>query len=163
MANTQSTGTTRKEETFGQQAAGMAQHAADKGKDLLDKGKEMAKEGYEKGKEWAREGYEKGKDMVKDAAGTVGTKAEDYTASAGSGLRSAAGAIRENAPHSGMLGSAASGVASGLESAGRYLEENKLSGIANDLTDMIRRNPVPALLVGIGVGFLLARATSSRS
>ena len=35
--------------------------------------------------------------------------------------------------------------------------------MADDLTDLIRRNPIPALLVGVGVGFLLARATTSRS
>jgi len=28
---------------------------------------------------------------------------------------------------------------------------------------MIRRNPIPALLLGLGVGFLLARALSSNS
>ena len=44
-----------------------------------------------------------------------------------------------------------------------HLEDHQLSGIANDLTDMIRRNPVPALLVGIGIGYLLARATSSNN
>ena len=60
-----------------------------------------------------------------------------------------------------MLGSAASAVADTLESSGRYLEESGLSGIGEDLTSMIRRNPVPALLVGIGLGFLIARATRS--
>ena len=37
----------------------------------------------------------------------------------------------------------------------------RLSGIGEDLTGMIRRNPVPALLIGIGLGFLIARATRS--
>jgi len=36
--------------------------------------------------------------------------------------------------------------------------------MADDVTDLIRRNPIPALFVGIGLGFLLARlTTSSRS
>ena len=29
------------------------------------------------------------------------------------------------------------------------------------MTNMIRRNPIPAVLIGIGIGFLLARATRS--
>ena len=35
--------------------------------------------------------------------------------------------------------------------------------MAEDLTDLIRRNPIPALLVGVGLGFLLARATTRNS
>ena len=35
--------------------------------------------------------------------------------------------------------------------------------IANDVTNLIKRNPIPALFVGIGVGFLLARACTPRS
>jgi uncharacterized membrane-anchored protein YhcB (DUF1043 family) len=35
--------------------------------------------------------------------------------------------------------------------------------MAEDFTGMIRRNPIPALLIGVAVGFLIARATSRRS
>jgi uncharacterized membrane-anchored protein YhcB (DUF1043 family) len=35
--------------------------------------------------------------------------------------------------------------------------------MASDVTEMIKRNPIPALLMGIGLGFMLARLTSSRS
>jgi uncharacterized membrane-anchored protein YhcB (DUF1043 family) len=31
--------------------------------------------------------------------------------------------------------------------------------MAEDLTSLIRRNPIPAMLVGVGLGFLLARMT----
>ena len=50
-----------------------------------------------------------------------------------------------------------------LENTGKYLEEEGLSGIASDVTALIKRNPIPALFIGIGVGFLLARACTSRS
>jgi hypothetical protein len=60
-----------------------------------------------------------------------------------------------------MLGSATSGVADALESGGRYLEEQGLSGLADDFTGTIKRNPIPAMLVAVAVGFLLARATRS--
>jgi hypothetical protein len=50
-------------------------------------------------------------------------------------------------------------VASALDSSGRYLEEQGLSGMAEDVTNLIRRNPIPAMLIGVGLGFLLARLT----
>ena len=94
-----------------------------------------------------------------EAASYVSQKAEDATSAVGGGMKSLAGTIRESAPREGMLGNAGSAVASSLESGGRYLEEHGLSGIGEDLTDVIRRNPIPAVLIGIGVGFLIARAT----
>jgi uncharacterized membrane-anchored protein YhcB (DUF1043 family) len=33
----------------------------------------------------------------------------------------------------------------------------------DDVTTMVRNHPLPAVLLGIGLGFLLARLTSSRS
>jgi hypothetical protein len=76
-------------------------------------------------------------------------------------MQSFAETVRERGPSSGMLGGATSAVADTLESTGEYLESHGLSGIADDVTDLVRRNPIPALLIGIGVGFLIARATRS--
>jgi len=33
----------------------------------------------------------------------------------------------------------------------------------DDMTSLIKRNPIPALLLGLGVGFLIGRVLSSRS
>jgi hypothetical protein len=96
-----------------------------------------------------------------NVASTIGQKAEDTTAAVGSGMKNLAGTLREKLPHEGMLGSASSAIASTLESSGRYLQEEGLRGMASDLTNLIRRNPIPALLVGIGIGFLIARSTRS--
>lgn len=96
-----------------------------------------------------------------EAASYVGGKADDAASSVGSGMKSLGGTIRDYTGHEGMLGTAGAAVADTLESGGRYLEESGLSGIGEDLTGMIRRNPVPALLIGIGLGFLIARATRS--
>jgi hypothetical protein len=79
----------------------------------------------------------------------------------GSGMESLAGTIRQHAPDSGMLGTASQKVARGLESGGRYLQEEGLRGIGEDLTNLIRRNPIPALLIGLGLGFLIGRALRS--
>jgi hypothetical protein len=59
-----------------------------------------------------------------------------------------------------MMGSAASSVAGALETGGRYLQEHDLSDIGNHVVGLIRRNPVPAVLISMGIGFLLARATT---
>ena len=96
-----------------------------------------------------------------DMAAGAGRKADSAVHSAGSGMQSFADTVRDRGPQAGMLGSASSAVADTLDSAGEYLESHGLSGIAEDVTNLVRRNPIPALLIGIGVGFLLARATRS--
>jgi len=110
-------------------------------------------------------------DAVKDAAATVAHKAadagsyvahkaEDATAAVGGEMKSLAGTLREKGPHDGMLGNASSAVANTLDTYGRELQEHGLSGIADDITNTVRRHPVPAVLIGIGLGFLLARVFS---
>jgi hypothetical protein len=137
MANTAAN--TKREENFGakaQEAAGT----------VIDKAKQAAGAVAEK---------------AKDVASAVGEKAEGAVSSVGSGMQSLAGTLRDKAPSGGVLGGAASGVASALENTGQYLEEQGLSGMAEDMTNLIRRNPIPAVLIGVGLGYLLARMTRS--
>ena len=98
-----------------------------------------------------------------DAAHAVGQRAEDATSAVGHGMQTAADKVREYTPDSGMLGSASRGVAGALDSAGKYVEDKNLSGMMDDMTNLIKRNPIPALLLGLGVGFLIGRTLSSRS
>ena len=56
-----------------------------------------------------------------------------------------------------MLGNASSAVANTLETYGKELQEHGLTGIAEDITNTVRKHPIPAVLIGIGLGFLLAR------
>ena len=100
---------------------------------------------------------------VGDAASAVGHKAEDATATVGHSMQSLADKVRDNAPSEGMLGTASRGVAGALDSAGKYVEDRNLSGMMEDVTSLIKRNPIPALLLGLGVGFLIGRALSSSS
>ncbi|MCC6793803.1 MAG: hypothetical protein IT366_01695 [Candidatus Hydrogenedentes bacterium] len=94
----------------------------------------------------------------KKIADYVSHKAHDATNTVGEGLKSLGDTVREKTPS----GAATTAVADSLEHAGRYLQEEGLGGAAHDLTDLIRRNPIPALLVGIGFGFLIAQATASK-
>ncbi|HZZ72766.1 MAG TPA: hypothetical protein VFE24_10970 [Pirellulales bacterium] len=67
--------------------------------------------------------------------------------------------IQHLGPESGVLHSASTQIASTLKSSGKYLEEHGISGIAGELTAVIRKNPVPAIFAALGVGFLVARVT----
>jgi len=108
------------------------------------------------------------KDKAQDAAHTLTEKAKEMGSSAanvansaagsvGEGMKSLAGTIRENAPREGMLGTASGAVAGTVESAGNYLHDQGLTGASGDFLNLIKRNPIPAVLVGIGVGFLIGR------
>jgi ElaB/YqjD/DUF883 family membrane-anchored ribosome-binding protein len=97
---------------------------------------------------------------LSDAANYAGQRADDATSSVGGSMRSLAGQVRQNAPQEGMLGSAAGAAASALDRTGQYIQDQGLSGMTEDFTNIVRRNPIPALLIGVAVGFLIARATS---
>jgi hypothetical protein len=95
-------------------------------------------------------------------ASAVAHKADDALDAVGSGMKSLADTLRDKGPEQGVLGSATSKTADTLDSAGRYLHDQGVSGMAEDVTNLIRRNPGPALLFGLGLGFLLAYATRRR-
>jgi len=98
------------------------------------------------------------------AASAVKDQAEHAGAAVGSGMENLAGTIRENLPRQGMLGSVSSTVADSLETGGHYLQEHGLNDMAEDLTQVVRRHPIPAMLVCVGIGFCLGQLLSpSRS
>jgi len=61
-----------------------------------------------------------------------------------------------------MAGSAATAVTDTAAGVRTYAQEKGLQGLSEDLTQLIRRYPVPALLVGLGIGFVLARTIGTR-
>jgi len=93
-----------------------------------------------------------------ELASTVGHKADDAVGAVGSGARSLADTVRQQGPREGVLGTATQSVASGLEQAGKYIEDKQLSGMADDVGSMIKAHPIPAVMIAMGVGFLLGRA-----
>jgi len=139
----------------------LASSAADRAKDAASAAADKAKELASSAATGARDLASSAADKAKDLASAAGRQADSAVGSMGSGLESAAGAIRTHGPQSGMLGSAASGMADALESGGRYLEHEGLSGLADDVTGLIKRNPIPAVLLAVAVGYLVARATRS--
>jgi uncharacterized protein YjbJ (UPF0337 family) len=99
------------------------------------------------------------KGAAEGATSSTSSKAsQPITASAvGEKIGSLADAIREKAPHEGAMGTAATTVADKLGAAGSYLQEKDWDHLTGDLSSIIRRYPIPSLLVGLGIGYLLAQ------
>jgi len=135
-----------------------AQETATSAGQTFQEAKGAAKETAANVGQQAREMASNAADKAKELGQQAGAKAGDAIHSVGQGMSSLAGTLRENAPQSGMLGSAAGTVAAQLESGGRYLSEHDLGEIGKDVSDVIRRYPIPALVCVFGIGFLLGGA-----
>jgi len=66
---------------------------------------------------------------------------------------------RRHVPGGVMVGVASHAVAAGLEHGGKFLESEGLQGVVKNVTEQMKRNPIPVLLLGIGLGFLAGRKT----
>lgn len=100
-------------------------------------------------------------DKVKQTASSLGDtaskKAGEVTSAVGGGMKNLGEKIRENMPSEGYVGQASKCVADSLEQGGKYLAQEGLAGLADDVGAVIKRNPLPAVLVGIGLGFMIGR------
>jgi hypothetical protein len=96
-------------------------------------------------------------DMASDACCGATKEADKLAASAGAGIHSMGDRLSSNLPHDGMIGSASQSVARTVTQGGEYLESAKLSGISKDVTELVRKNPLPAVLIAAGLGWFLAR------
>ena len=150
-----------------QDAKGKAQDAGTKTADYTrDVASDVASKAREVGHDVAQKARDVGGDLAdagRSALSAAGKTADNAVGTAGQSLQSLAGTVREYGSGSGVVGQATETVAHTLERGGQYLQNEGLSGMTNDLTDMIKRNPIPALLFGVGIGFVLARLTSNRS
>lgn len=100
--------------------------------------------------------------MASQAACDVGKKADNLTASAGAGIHQWGDSLSKNAPpHGSVLGSASQAVAQSVKDGGDYLEHAKLSGMTEDIAQVVRRNPIPAVLIAIGLGWFAAHKLRS--
>jgi len=99
------------------------------------------------------------KHTAEDTASAAATIASQPISAVGERMGSLAGVIREKAPQEGAMGTAATAVAEKLDAAGSYLQQKNLDHVVGDLSGMIRRYPVSSLLIGLGIGYLLAQST----
>jgi len=110
-----------------------------------------------KAKDAASDAMDKVKQTASSLGETAGKKATEVTSAVADSMRNLGGKIRENMPSEGYVGQATRSVADTLECGGKYLADEGLAGMADDVGAMIKRNPLPAVLVGIGMGFLIGR------
>jgi len=140
--------------TINEKARDAAGAAKDAGRDVMDKAKDVGHQAADK----ARDVASRVGDVAGSAMNTAGTKADNLASSVGGHAHTAADAIRQHGPQSGMLGNATKAVADAVDQSGRYLQQEGVTGMMGDVTEMIKRNPIPALFLGIGIGYLLGRA-----
>ena len=100
-------------------------------------------------------------EMASQVACNVGHTADELSVSAGAGIKGFGDTLSHNAPHSGMMGSATQAVAKSVHDGGQYMQDAKLSGMVEDVAQMIRRNPFPAVFIAIGLGWFVARKMRS--
>jgi ElaB/YqjD/DUF883 family membrane-anchored ribosome-binding protein len=91
-----------------------------------------------------------------EMAANAGQRAGEAVSALGEQMENLAETIRENAPQ--QVHTAASAVADRLEAGGRYLQEQDLSHMVEDFETIVRRYPLQSVLIGLGLGFFLARA-----
>jgi hypothetical protein len=149
MANTSNRGDAREQ---AQQAGSEAKQAAS---GLTQKAQDTAANLTEKAREVASNVTQRAGNLAEAA----GDRADDALSSMGQRMTNVASSLRQSAPRSGVVGSAADTVANTLESGGRYLQEHGVGDMTEDLAGVIRRNPLPALCLAFGVGFLIGMAS----
>jgi uncharacterized protein YjbJ (UPF0337 family) len=89
-------------------------------------------------------------------AARVGSAAQEVASRATETAGTAATKAQE------LAGAAATAVTDTVAGVGTYVQDRGLQGLSGDLTDLIRRYPVPALLLGLGIGFVLGRTLGTR-
>jgi hypothetical protein len=102
--------------------------------------------------------HDKAQRMARNAEETL----EGASATLSEGLSTAAGRPRAGASGDGMMGSAAGSVADRLEVAATFLREHNFRSMFSDAGGLVRRRPIQASIVGLGLGYLLGRALSPR-
>jgi len=94
--------------------------------------------------------------QAREAASAAVGKAREAMSQAGEKVSSMAGSLRDKAAE--PLRSAAGAVASQWEAGRDYIREHDLSDIGQEVTSVIRRHPLPAILAAFGLGILLGSA-----
>ncbi|MCA9626925.1 MAG: hypothetical protein KC766_04645 [Myxococcales bacterium] len=82
----------------------------------------------------------------------VNHRVDEMTSSVGQSARSAAERVRD--------ADLTERTAGGLEQVGGYLEGADYDQLVEDVTAVVKRHPVPAILAGVGLGYLIGRLTS---
>jgi len=142
--------TERELDRTAEQAHDAVNRASDTAHSTVDTAADKAQQVASDMKDKAQQVADKAQDLGQQAV----DRADATTSTMGEKMSDVAQTIREKAPMSGPMATAADT----LERAGTYLQQQDLADMRADLEDIIRRHPIESLLVGLGVGYLLARS-----
>jgi ElaB/YqjD/DUF883 family membrane-anchored ribosome-binding protein len=100
---------------------------------------------------------------AQEGISAVKDKAQDLASAAQEKVRGAVDVVSERAGEiASNLGQqaqhAAAKVGDTWEAGRHYVEERGVQGMASDVSDLIRRYPLPSILCGVCVGFFIARS-----
>jgi hypothetical protein len=113
-------------------------------------------------------------DKIADAASQVRERASEFgrsaaqkvdeqRASTAATLKSTADSLRSSGQSSSQaISDAANRTAEKLDSTANYVRDHDFRGMVGDIQRVIRRNPTPALIGALGLGFLLGSALRRR-
>jgi len=90
-------------------------------------------------------------------ATTAASKAGETLSRVGEKVSTMAGSLRDKVSE-GPLGGAAEAVSSRFEAGRDYLREHDMADLGREVTHLVRRHPMPAMLAAFGLGVLLGRA-----
>jgi dsDNA-specific endonuclease/ATPase MutS2 len=99
-------------------------------------------------------------DKAQETAAAAVDKSNDGIAVLGQRISALGGTVRKATYKNGAIGSAATALADELQAGGQYLAGHGLKDMGGDLTSVLRRYPIPSVLVGFGIGCLLGMTVS---
>ena len=105
------------------------------------------------------------KDKASDLGRTAVGKIDDNREAAAGGLAAAASSLHENAdalPGGEKVANIAHAAAEKLGRTADYVREHDVKGMMEDVERLVKANPGPSLVAAAVLGFLVARAFSSR-
>jgi vacuolar-type H+-ATPase subunit H len=158
-------GATQREQ-FKEEGENVLDAASERANQAGDKASDIAQSAVDKVKQTAEDLRSKDASEIVDDARAKAAEVGDAAASKVDSAMTATGAqmstlaqtVRENAPE-GKAGEVAAKAADALDRGGEYLQVADLQMVRGDLERVIREHPIESLLVGVGIGYLVARAT----
>lgn len=99
--------------------------------------------------------------MASNAVSDLGNQADHLTANAGVYLGELGDRMSRSVTREGMLGNASQAVAGAVRESGEYLQDAKLTELTAGIAHVIRRNPIPTVLIGMAFGWFLGRKLKS--
>jgi ElaB/YqjD/DUF883 family membrane-anchored ribosome-binding protein len=104
------------------------------------------------------------KERVSEFGRTAAQKVDEGRSGTAATLKSTAESIRTGAQSSGQaITDVANRTAEKIDATADYIRDHDFRGMMSDLEQVVRRNPTPALIGAIGIGFLLGAAMRGRN